>query len=72
MWKNFNIGAYICGKLAFTNNFMALETAEVADNDEPLALDDEQYPLLPENVIGLRLHCRKAILRLFMVAAQSM
>jgi len=49
-----------------------LETAEEADSLEALEFDDEQYPQLPENVLELRLHRRKAILRQFMAAARSM
>ena len=45
-----------------------LESVEEADNNEALELDDEEYPLLPENVLELRLHRRKAILRQYMAA----
>ncbi len=47
-----------------------LESVEEADNNEALELDDEQYPLLPENVLELRLHQRKAILRQYMAAVR--
>jgi len=47
-----------------------LESTEEADSQEALDFDDDQYPLLPGNVIELRLHRRKAFLRLFMAAAR--
>jgi len=47
-----------------------LESVEEADNNEALELDDEQYPVLPENVLDLRLHQRKAILRQYMAAVR--
>jgi hypothetical protein len=40
------------------------------DNEETLDLDEEQYPRLPENVLGFRLNRRKAILRLYMAAVR--
>ena len=46
------------------------ESAEEADSEEALELNDNQYPQLPENVLELQLHRRKAILRLFMAAAR--
>lgn len=45
------------------------ESAEEADGEEALDFDENQYPQLPDNVLELRLHRRKAILRLFMAAA---
>jgi hypothetical protein len=47
-----------------------VESAEEADSQEALDYDDEQYPQLPGNVLELRLHRRKAILRQFMAAAR--
>jgi hypothetical protein len=46
------------------------ETTEEADSEEALEFDDEGYPQLPENILELRLHRRKAILRQFMAAAR--
>ncbi|KAI0245915.1 hypothetical protein BJV78DRAFT_1158275 [Lactifluus subvellereus] len=40
-----------------------IEAAEEADSHEQLELDDEQYPKLPDKILGFRLHHRKAILR---------
>jgi hypothetical protein len=48
------------------------ETAEEADSHEALEFDDEQYPRLPENVLELRLHRRRAFLRQFMAAVRRM
>jgi hypothetical protein len=47
-----------------------LETAEEADSLEALEFDEDEYPCLPENVMELRLHQRKAILRQYMAAAR--
>jgi hypothetical protein len=47
-----------------------LESAEESDSNETLELDDEQYPILPENVLELRLHRRKAVLRQYMAAVR--
>ena len=46
------------------------ESAEEADSQEALEFDDDQYPRLPDNVLELWLHRRKAILRLFMAATR--
>jgi len=46
------------------------ESTEEADSEEALEFDDELYPQLPENILELRLHRRKAILRQFMAAAR--
>ena len=46
------------------------ETAEEADSHEALEVDDTKYPQLPENVLELRLHRRKGILRQFMAAVR--
>lgn len=48
------------------------EYAEEADSQETLEFDDEQYPQLPDNVLELRLHRRKAFLRQFMAAVRCM
>jgi hypothetical protein len=48
------------------------ESTEEADGQEALELDDKQYPQLPDNVLELRLHHRKAILRQFMAAARRL
>ena len=47
-----------------------LETAEEADSLEALEFDEDGYPCLPENVMELRLHWRKAILRQYIAAAR--
>jgi hypothetical protein len=46
------------------------DSAEEADNQEALDFDEKQYPQLPDNVLDMRLHRRKAILRLFMAATR--
>jgi hypothetical protein len=46
------------------------ESTEEADSEEALEFDDEGYPQLPENILELWLHHRKAILRQFMAAAR--
>jgi hypothetical protein len=46
------------------------EFAEEPDSEEALDFDENQYPQLPDNVLELRLHRWKAILRLFMAAAR--
>jgi len=46
------------------------ESAEEADSEEALEFDNEGYPQLLENILELRLHRRKAILRQFMAAAR--
>lgn len=71
MWRDFNIGVYFGHTSISTNTLLPLEAAEQADSKEELELDDDGYPLLPTNVIGLRLHRRKAILRQFMGATRS-
>ena len=48
------------------------ESAEEADSQEQLEFDDKQYPQLPDNVLEMRLHRRKAILRQFMAAVRRM
>jgi hypothetical protein len=40
----------------------------MADTDESLDVDDKGYPLLPDEVLGLRLRRKKAIMRQFMGA----
>jgi len=55
--------------LIYTN---CAESAEEADSQEALEFDDRQYPRLPDNVLELRLHRRKAILRQFMAATRRM
>jgi hypothetical protein len=47
-----------------------LESTEEADSQEALEFNNDDYPQLPENVMELRLHRRKAFLRLFMAAAR--
>jgi hypothetical protein len=44
----------------------------MVDADETLEIDDKGYPLLPDDVLGLRLHRKKAIIRLFMGAVRRM
>lgn len=46
-------------------------TAEV-DSEETLDSDEDGYPLLPENVLELRLDRRKAVLRQFMAVARRL
>jgi len=48
------------------------ESTEEADSEEALEFDDEGYPQLPENILEMRLHRRKAILRQFMAAARCL
>ena len=43
-----------------------------ADSEENLDSDEDGYPLLPENVLELRLNRRKAVLRQFTAAARRM
>ena len=47
-----------------------LDKEETENNDEILELDDDGYPLLPEDVMDLRLSRKKAILRQFMGAVR--
>ena len=42
----------------------------MADTDESLDVDDKGYPLLPNDVLGLRLRRKKAIMRQFMSAVR--
>jgi hypothetical protein len=44
----------------------------MADADETLEINDNGYLLLPDDVLGLRLHWKKAIIRLFMDAVRRM
>jgi hypothetical protein len=44
----------------------------MADTDESLDVDDKGYPLLPDEVLGLRLRRKKAIMRQFMGAVRRM
>ncbi len=46
------------------------ESTEDADDNEAMDLDDDQYPLLPEDVLEYRLRRRKAVLRQYMAAAR--
>jgi hypothetical protein len=46
------------------------EHTEEADSEETLDSDEDGYPLLPENVLELRLNRRKAVLRQFMASAR--
>ena len=46
------------------------EHTEEADSEEMLESDEDGYPLLPEDVLELRLNRRKAILRQFVAAAR--
>jgi len=46
------------------------EHTEEADSEERLDSDEDGYPLLPENVLELRLNRRKAVLRQFMAAGR--
>lgn len=48
------------------------ETAEEVDSHEALEINDEGYPWLPENVLELRHHLRKAILRQYVAAVRCM
>ncbi len=48
------------------------ESAEEADHNEALELDDEQYPILPEDLLEYGLHRRKAVLRQYMAATRCM
>ena len=46
------------------------ESAEDVDSKETLELDEDEYPLLPENVLDLRLQRRKAVLRQYVAAVR--
>ena len=46
------------------------EHTEEAYSEETLDSDEDGYPLLPENVLELRLNRRKAGLRRFMASAR--
>ncbi len=46
------------------------ESAEDMDSNETLELDDDEYPLLPENVLDLHLRRQKAVLRQYMAAVR--
>ena len=46
------------------------EHTEEADSEETLESDEDGYPLLLEDMLELRLNCRKAILRQFVAAAR--
>jgi len=48
------------------------ESAEEADSNEALEVDDGGYPFLPVNVLELRLQRRKAVLRQYMAAVRRM
>lgn len=72
MWKEFNIGARLIGDPISANTLLSSEAAEEVDSHEPLEFDDDGYPQLPDKVLELRLHRRKAVLRQFMAAARSM
>lgn len=48
------------------------EHAEEADSEETLESDEDGYPLLPGNVLELRLSHRKAVMRQFMGAARRL
>jgi hypothetical protein len=50
---------------------MFVEHTAKADSEEILDYDEDGYPILPENVLELRLDRRKAVLRQFMAAARS-
>jgi hypothetical protein len=52
------------------NRYSFIEHAEAADSEEKLDFDDAGYPRLPDNILGLRLHRRKAILRQFMATVR--
>lgn len=54
--------------LTYENNPLGRE--EMADTDESLDVDDKGYPLLPDDVLGLRLRRKKAIMRQFMSAVR--
>ena len=47
-----------------------LETTKEADSIKALEFDEEGYPCLPENVMELQFHHRKAILRQYMAAVK--
>jgi hypothetical protein len=51
-------------------NCIFVEHTEEADSEETLDSDEDGYPLLPENVLELRLDRRKAVMRQFMGAAR--
>jgi hypothetical protein len=48
----------------------SVDNAETEDSAEALEFDEKDYPILPDNVLELRLHRRKAILRQYMGASR--
>ena len=53
-------------------NFFCGENMEEEDSKEALEFDGDAYPILPDNVLELQIHCRKGILRQFMGATRRM
>ena len=48
------------------------EHTEEVDSEETLEYNKDGYPLLPANVLELRLSCKKAVMRQFMGAARRL
>jgi hypothetical protein len=72
MWKDFNLGMRRCIVYESAKFIPSAENTAEADSEETLESDEDGYPLLPENVLELRLHRRKAVLRQFMAAARRL
>jgi hypothetical protein len=49
-----------------------IDNTEKEDSEVSIELDEENYPMLPDNILELRLARRKAILRQFMAASRCM
>ena len=72
MWKDFNLGTTQCIVYESSGFTLCTEHTAEADSEETLESDEDGYPLLPENVLELRLHRRKAVLRQFTAAARRL
>jgi hypothetical protein len=58
--------------LMLTDIGIFAERTEEADSEETLESDEDGYPLLPANVLELRLSRKKAVMRQFMGAARRL
>src|SRR6266436_731398 len=72
MWKDFNLGTTQCIVYESSGFTLGAEHTAEADSEETLESDEDGYPLLPDNVMELRLHRRKAVLRQFTAAARRL
>lgn len=64
-WVGFNA----IKRITLTGTHFA-ENTEEADSEETLEFDEAKYPKLPDGMLKLCLHRRKAILRQFMAAVR--